>query len=399
MPCNRTRATALLRQHQLDALVTSSQANLTYLLDYPTISSCMSEGTVFAVLPADPSAGLAVVASRNSAAMVAEWAPDVTAVWLWGAYHVGFPTDVRVEDLAPLPRRHAEMLRDAPSVKTAFDGLQAALAALGVARGRIGFDERQLPSPRMLDQVKEALPGADVQMAQHVFRQIRMIKTPEEIARMERAAQINDEACLMAAKAIRPGVSEHKLGEVYRSTVRGLGGLPVYTSINGGARGCLATAEAGDYVLQSGDGIRFDLNLTCRHYFADTARTASVGPPSAKLARYHQATAAGLAAAEASIRPGIKATELFRICVEATRAAGMPEFTRNHVGHALGIECYDLPLLGPMDDTPLEVGMVINLEAPFYEVGFGAVHLEDTYLVTGTGARRFARTPRDLFVA
>jgi Xaa-Pro aminopeptidase len=77
----------------------------------------------------------------------------------------------------------------------------------------------------------------------------------------------------------------------------------------------------------------------------------------------------------------------------------MPNFKRNHVGHALGVECYDLPLIGPADDTPLEEGMVINLETPFYEVGFGAVHLEDTYVVTATGARRFARSPRDLFVA
>jgi Xaa-Pro dipeptidase len=398
MPCNRVRATQQLRQHGLDALVTSGQSNLTYLLDYPTLSSCMSEGIVFAVLPADPSAGLAVVASRNSAAMVAEWAPEVTAVWLWGAYHVGMSDDLRIETLPPFPRRHAEMLRDAPSVKTAFEGLRAALAHLGVARGHIGFDERGLPSPRFYDQVVEALPGAEVQMAQQVFRRIRMIKTAEEIERMERAAQINDEACLAAMQAIRPGVLERDLGDIFRETVRRRGGLPVYASVNGGVRGCLATAEAGDYHLQPGDGIRFDLNLTYRHYFADTARTASVGPPSAKLARYHRATAEGLASAEAALRPGVKVSEVFRVCVETTRAAGMPEFTRNHVGHALGVECYDLPLLGPMDDTPLEEGMVINLEAPFYEVGFGAVHLEDTYLVTATGSRRFARTSRDLFV-
>jgi len=75
MPCNRTRAADVMRHYKMDALVTSSQANLTYLLDYPMPSSCMSEGTIFAILPADPTADLAVVASRNSAALVAEWAP------------------------------------------------------------------------------------------------------------------------------------------------------------------------------------------------------------------------------------------------------------------------------------------------------------------------------------
>jgi Xaa-Pro aminopeptidase len=399
MPSNRTRAAEVMRRHRLDALVTSSQANLTYLLNYPSLSSCMSEATIFAILPADPAVGLAVIASRNSAAMVAEWAPEVHEVWLWGTYHVEFPDDVAVDRLPDLPRRHASLLRDARSVETAFDGLREALKDSGLENGRIGFDERGLPSPKFYDQVVVALHGAEVVTANHLFRKIRMIKTPEEIRLMERAAQINDDACLAAAKAIRPGVAEQDLGDVYRQTVRQLGGVPVYVSINGGMRGCLATAEAGDYRFQPGDGIRFDLNLTFRQYFSDIARTACVGPPSLKLTRYHAATAEGLARAEAAIRPGVKASELFRICSETARAAGMPHFKRNHVGHALGVECYDLPLISPMDDTPLEEGMVINLEAPVYEVGFGAVHLEDTYVVTATGCRRFARTSRDLFVA
>jgi len=399
MPCNRARAAEIMRERRLDALVTSSQANLTYVLNYPTLSSCMSEATIFAVLPADPTAGPMVVASRNSASMVAEWALNVQDVWLWGVYHVEFPEDVPMDRLPKLPRRHAAMLREAKSVGTAFEGLREGLKARGLLGGHIGFDEKGLPSPKFFDQVVATLPDTEVVMANHVFRKIRMIKTPEEIGLMERAAQINDEAWFAAAKAIRPGVTENALGDIFRQTVRRPGGIPIYVSINGGPRGCLATAEASDYALQTGDGIRFDLNVSYQNYFGDTARTACVGTPSEKLKRYHRATAEGLARAEAAMRPGVKASEIFRLCSDTIRAAGMPNFRRNHVGHALGVECYDLPLIGPMDDTPLEEGMVINLEAPFYEVGFGAVHLEDTYVVTATGSRRFARTSRDLFVA
>jgi Xaa-Pro aminopeptidase len=399
MPCNRARAAAILGQHRLDALVTSSQANLTYLLNYPPMSSCMSEATVFAVLPANPDEDIWLVASRNSASLIVEWAPEVKDVWLWGTYHVGFPDDVQVDRLPDLPQRHARMLREAKSVPTALDGLRQGLKARGLPGGRIGFDEKGLSSPRFYDQVVAALPGTEVVMANGLFRRIRMIKTPEEIARMERAAQINDEAWLAAAKGLRLGASENDLAEVYRSTVRRLGAMPVYVSVNGGARGSLASAEASPYVFEPGDGIRFDLNLTYRNYFADTARTACLGVPPEKLRRYHAALAEGFDRAEAEIRPGARASRLFHICQEAVRAAGMPDFKRNHVGHGIGVECYDLPLIGPMDDTPLEEGMVINLENPVYEVGFGSVHLEDTYVVTAGGCRRFARTSRDLFVA
>jgi len=396
MPCNRARAAALMQEKRLEALVTSGQANLTYLLDYPTMSSCMSEATVFAVLPADPTEGLSVVASRNSAAMLAEWAPEVRDVWLWGAYHVAFPEDVQLERLPDLPRLHAVLLRDARPAPTALDGLREALKARGLLGGRVGFDEKGLPSPAFLERVAETLAGTEVVPANHVFRRIRMIKTPEEIARMQRAAEISDAAWQAAAGVIREGATENELGEIYRQTVQRLGGRAVYVSINGGARGCLATAEHSDYRLRAGEPIRFDLNVTYRNYFGDTARTGCVGTPGDKLRRYHAATETGMRAAEAALRPGATASEIFRLCLETIRAAGMPEFRRNHVGHALGIECYDLPLLGPLDDTPLEEDMVVNLETPFYEVGFGAVHLEDTYHITATGARRLARSPRDL---
>jgi Xaa-Pro aminopeptidase len=399
MPHNRTRAAAIMREHALDALVTSGQGNLTYLLNYPPMSSCVSEATIFAVLPADPAAGIALVTSRNMADMIVEWAPEVRDVWLWGSYHMEFPDGVAVERLPDMQRRQARMLRSAQSIATAFEGLREALKARGILGGRIGFDERGLPSPKFFDQLVAALPGTEVVMANHLFRKLRMIKTPEEVALMERAAVINDEAWLTAAKAIRPGITENDLGEIYRQAVRALEGMPIHVSVNGGTRGSLVCTETSDYALQPGDGIRFDLNLSYRHYFSDTARTCCLGGPSEKLRRYHRATAEGFARAEAAIRPGVKASELFHLCQETVRAAGMPNFKRNHVGHALGVECYDLPLIGPMDDTPLEEGMVINLETPFYELGFGAVHLEDTYLVTGTGARRFQRSSRDLFLA
>ncbi len=159
MPCNRLRASQVMSQHGLEALVTSSQANLTYLLDYPTMSSCMSEATVFAVLPRDMQAGLGVIASRNSAAIVAEWAPQVTDVCLWGTYHVELPPDVSLEALAGLPRRHAILLREAKSVETASDGLRECLKTRGLLSGSIGFDEKGLPSPVIYNRVKKALPG------------------------------------------------------------------------------------------------------------------------------------------------------------------------------------------------------------------------------------------------
>jgi Xaa-Pro aminopeptidase len=68
------------------------------------------------------------------------------------------------------------------------------------------------------------------------------------------------------------------------------------------------------------------------------------------------------------------------------------------VGHGIGIEVYDPPLLAPTSDDVLEEGMVVNVETPYYELGFGGVQVEDTVVVTADGYRLLTQCDRGLFV-
>ena len=76
-------------------------------------------------------------------------------------------------------------------------------------------------------------------------------------------------------------------------------------------------------------------------------------------------------AAIKAARPGVRACELFRIAVETTRKAGIPDYRRHHVGHCLGLEVYDDPSVTPDNQTVLEENMVLNIETPYYELGWG----------------------------
>ena len=77
---------------------------------------------------------------------------------------------------------------------------------------------------------------------------------------------------------------------------------------------------------------------------------------------------------------------------------GISHYQRNHVGHGIGIECYDPPFLTPASDHIIEEGMVLNVETPYYELGFGGVAVEDTFAVTKDGYRFLTKSDRDLFV-
>ena len=123
-----------------------------------------------------------------------------------------------------------------------------------------------------------------------------------------------------------------------------------------------------------------------------------LGKPTAKQQSYYQAIKEGEEQALDLLRPGARAAEIFEKTVKKVRQAGIPHYQRSHVGHGIGIECYDMPFLNLSSGHTLEEGMVVNVETPYYELGFGGLQVEDTAVITKTGYRLLTKSKRDLFV-
>jgi Xaa-Pro aminopeptidase len=79
--------------------------------------------------------------------------------------------------------------------------------------------------------------------------------------------------------------------------------------------------------------------------------------------------------------------------------AGIPDYRRHHIGHAIGLEMYEAPLLVEGSDARLEAGMVVNVETPYYESGYGGFQIEDTVLVTEAGGELLTKADRTLAAA
>jgi Xaa-Pro dipeptidase len=133
-------------------------------------------------------------------------------------------------------------------------------------------------------------------------------------------------------------------------------------------------------------------------YSSDISRTAVLGEPAPKLRRYYAAILAGEERALEVMRPGTPAGAVFEAAVAGTRAGGIPHYDRHHVGHGIGLDVYDLPILNATTETPLAAGMVFEVETPYYELGFGGVQVEDTVLVTDEGHTLLTTSSRELFV-
>jgi Xaa-Pro aminopeptidase len=123
-----------------------------------------------------------------------------------------------------------------------------------------------------------------------------------------------------------------------------------------------------------------------------------MGEPGPRQEAALEAVQAGLEAGVDAVKPGVSAGRIYDAVMQGTRAAGLPDFQRGHVGHAIGLEPYERPKLDAGKATTLEAGEVLRIEVPHLEIGWGGVGLRDTVLVTTSGSRVLNRSVRGLVV-
>jgi Xaa-Pro aminopeptidase len=76
----------------------------------------------------------------------------------------------------------------------------------------------------------------------------------------------------------------------------------------------------------------------------------------------------------------------------------IPDYRRRHCGHSIGLRPYDGLLVAADEATVLEANMVLNIEVPYYGIGWGGMQLEDTIVVTEDGWTPLTTMTHDLIV-
>jgi Xaa-Pro aminopeptidase len=262
---------------------------------------------------------------------------------------------------------------------------------------RIGVDEIGL-THREWDRLRELLPGVELVDAYDTFREIRKVKTPAEVARMRHGLELTQAATAETIEFARPGMLQRDLRKKLWSSLAERDLLPLSLSVGVGHSSAYSFTEPLDHPLEPGSFVKFDPNALWKGYFADTGRTGIVGEPSARQLRAFEAVHAGHKAGMEAVRPGVLACDVYTTIRETTRESGLPDYDPISLGHSIGLEIYDHPALMAADRTPLEPGMVVNVEVPYYEIGFGGIQIEDTLLVTEGGSEVLGTLGRELFV-
>ena len=319
----------------------------------------------------------------------------------------------RARDESPLARvERFASLRELP----------AALASVGVEGGRIGLELDVLPAAQYLGYVRR-LPGFELADCSALLRRLRAVKSPWELERVQRAAEMLSEVPEWMARHARPGLTELELAAelerelrlaghqgpirfrafnnelFYGSVLSGPSAAApgsTETPIVGPGPNVAVSKGASHRPIERGEPILIDFAGAWDGYLADQTRMFSLGPLDASWHELYAHAREILAAVAGAARPGVPPSGLWELAREA--AGDNPGFMGgvSFVGHGFGLEIDELPVLAPGFDDPLEPGMVFALEPKFVVAGEGAVGIENSYVVTEDGVERLTTATEEL---
>lgn len=290
--------------------------------------------------------------------------------------------------------------------------LRDLLGELGLTGSRItadvdGYEHRWgYRGPRL-----SALLGQPVPERLELVDDLRMVKSPAEIALIAEASRWGDHAHRLMQDAIVAGADELELSQsaslqATRDMLSQLGNRYVPKSREGKPANAMfirGANTANPHGLHEGGGVRSgDVLVTGAYgvvggYESELERTMIAGEAPPDFRRYFEAMLAAQDRAFEALRPG-------RLCADVEREVssfirdelGMGELMRHHTGHAFGLEGHEHPFLDLDDRTPIAPGMIFSLEPGLYVPGFAGFRHSDTVLVTDDGCRNLCAYPRDL---
>lgn len=389
---NDDRLHNLMVDAELDVIVATSPENVTYMSGFWALPQWIRRGPQAYVLWPGPGQGEPeIITSSATLDLVADQKIWVSNIRRFGSFHLDRDPDAALD---PTTQRLVDLM-GTPDNADGLAALVTGISEAGLVSARIGIDEIGL-LPGQMEKLREHLPEAKFTAAAALLRKVRAIKTPEEIARLARIANITECSIGAVLEIARDGVSEIELARAFHARTVADDAVPVLGCIGFGERSALPNVQPSERRLTRGDVIRFDVGGRYGHYRADIARIATFGEPRGDVRRYHHALLKGVERACELIRPGVPVSSIFEAAVETVRREGIDHYRRSHVGHGIGIDGYDAPALTATSDEVLEAGMVLCVETPYYELGRWGLQVEDMLVVRSDGAERLMATSGDL---
>jgi Xaa-Pro dipeptidase len=293
------------------------------------------------------------------------------------------------------------------------------------------LSEKGLPLPQTLGLELDVLPANGYLQLRNIFnnaqildvsiliRKCRMIKSDWEIENLMRSSQMMTDMVMEVPRIFRPGMTEIELAGLIEAflrkeghqgftRLRGFNQEIVYGHVLSGPEGIRASyidsptggiglgpafsQGAGLKPIRPHEPISVDSVGCYNGYFVDQTRMFSLGVPASPVKEAFQAILQIQESIVQKAQPGVPCEQLYFWALEEavqlgykTQFMGTDLSRVPYIGHGVGLELDELPIIGQKFDWPLEPGMVFALEPKLFLPNYGLVGIENTYQMTETG--------------
>ena len=362
------RARTLMGEEGIDVLIINLPKHVYYASNFHSFDCLIaSDAQAFAVIPSRDDREKYLVASHSERFMFIDFPTPFEKILLPGFFYVkgGKEFSDRI-------------------VANPLEGLTRAIEELGYGSGTIGIEERYLPVSTH-KWLQERFPRAQFTDASDILVKLRMIKNSEEIARLKKAADSLEKGIQGVLNSLKEGITERALDRIFRETVNTEGTDTLYFEVGFSGRGAYGTSMPTDRALKEGELVRIDASTSYKGYVSDIGRFAVLGKASREIKDYYNITFSTEQAAIKEVKAGARICDIFNKAVAIPPKAGYTDYRRHHVGHGIGLDAHEPPILSPKNEMPLEKNMVLCVETPYYIWGLGGFAPEDMLVVTEEG--------------
>jgi Xaa-Pro dipeptidase len=268
-------------------------------------------------------------------------------------------------------------------------------------QGCVAIEKDFLPAS-VYERLQDIRPNLEwVALPYMLMMNVRAVKSLSEILKLRDCARLCEVGQVVVRELVQePGMSEIEIYSQAKAHMEQAvkGRFALQDALHSGLNSQSPfPGLPTDYVPQRGDLIISDIVPYYNGYWGDSCSSYVVGGADAVTDAHRAMHTIALEAFEigfAASKPGVTAGEIDAL-VRGHIAKNGYQYA-HHTGHGVGVSNQDEPRIIIDGPTPLEAGMVVVIEPPVYQEGFGGLRLERMYLIQADGAELIAHNPFDL---
>lgn len=295
------------------------------------------------------------------------------------------------------------------------------------------FQKMNIPNPKKVLLETDILPYSETVRlmntmsineagnASLMMRQVRIVKTAFELSQIRSCARQHEAVYKLIPSVFRRGMTDIELQIEIERLMRLHGSIGIFRSygmnmdiymgsllagenaeapspfdyaLGGAGTSPILPLGAGGEKIKEGDTIMVDMAGNYKPWMTDMTRIFSVGKTSELAYKAHEVSREIHANIEAIVKPGISCADIYNIAMESVKKNGLDSYfmgtkqQAKFIGHGVGLEINEPPVLTPRSKEILEPNIVFALEPKFVIPQVGAVGNENTLLVTEHGVEK-----------